>query len=502
MARAHHSRLPTQVSNEEPIIIAVMGETGAGKSEYIGRVTGEPTNVSDSLQPQARDVIAYPLRLPRTKDRPARHIRLLDCPGFDDGTKPDREIITAILDYLKRYYRRHQVHGIIYMIDITKPRMTGRSLVHLSIFRALCGEDYYANVVLGTTHWDELKDEATGEGREHGLKTVDQYWGSLCRRGSEVRRITRGNRDTASEADMLIIRDIANHYQPKLLRVQEEMDSGLDTSQTSTILELNEWQEYYSQLKQLKRKAKHQINQHRMQLRTETEREVAMMNGDLHEEELRFAGDQTRLRDRQREVQRLIDDVKAHNDRQQNGSPRTSDEGVARLAQEKHRKEAILQQDERRELHSVLQTCDRYGKGHSNTTSFMCDSKNCESRIDSTTQRFYREYQYQHSELTDHRMLTSGRLLLLQEKRQERQVPPLSALWEALPEEEAAPYNGFHAFTAPMTACSCDEEITLTTNVSDKAPPFYQAFQCAAGFAGCRDGGFHPAHGPCLAQAA
>ena len=381
----------------DAIVIAVMGETGAGKSEFIGRVTGKPTHVNDSLTPEARGVIAYSLHLPAMDVWPARKVELLDCPGFDDGTEPSRKIINAILAYLMQHYQRDKVHGIIYMIDITRPRVSGRTLVSLSIFRALCGVEFYENVVLGTTHWDELREEATGQAREDELKSVPEFWGTLYQRGSQIRQIGRGHYNGASREDMSIICDIANTHQPRFLLVQEEMQSGLDASQTSPIIELNEWQEFHKQLRRLKRNSSGQINQHQSRLQKEKDQEVAEMSQTLRDEELRFAGDQARLERREQEVQRLMDDIRATNEQRGHANPRASDEELRRLAQEKHELEASLRQRERHALEKVLRKCRRYGRGGSSKTRISCGS--CGHGIDSREQRFYRKWRQKKNDL-------------------------------------------------------------------------------------------------------
>ena len=392
--QASRSRERARPSDDGPIVIAVMGETGAGKSDFVGRITGEPTHVNASLTPQARGVIAYSLPLPPQGGRPNRSVQLLDCPGFDNGGMPDRDIISAIIEYLRTHYRRSQVHGIIYMIDITRPRLTGRALVDLEIFKELCGKDYYKNVVLGTTHWDQLRQRATGQRREDELKTVPGFWGTMFDQGSKVRRIMHTNGTDASDADMMIIHDIANNYQQEWLRVQEEMNRGVETSETSAMLELDEWERFYGQLRQLKRDSRGHIRQHKMQLRTEREAEAAMMNEGLRTEELRFAEDRAQLRDQERKIRRLADEARARQEQNHNGSPRTNAAEISRLEHEKHRRTTSIEEGDQRELERVLQTCIRYGRGRSaraRPTSFPCNSKKCTKIINSTTERFYRE---------------------------------------------------------------------------------------------------------------
>jgi GTPase SAR1 family protein len=104
------------------VLIALMGETGVGKTSFARRVTGDDSiQFNSSLTPErAGAVRAYSLWLTSRDGGRRYHVTLIDCAGFDSIEEPDAAIINAIVDHLNVTYSRDQkLHGIIYTLDIT-----------------------------------------------------------------------------------------------------------------------------------------------------------------------------------------------------------------------------------------------------------------------------------------------------------------------------------------------------------------------------------------------
>lgn len=402
-------RHPRQPRRDDRIIIAVMGETGAGKSEYVGRVTGKDAPVNHTLT-SVRDISTYDFRLPSVDGRSICNITLIDCPGFDDVSMPDRDIINSILEYLKANYQNDQkLHGIIYMMPITRTRMTNRGLANLMIFRELCGEDYYGNVVLATTHWDQLADEATGERTEQELRNTPDFWGKMVDRHSRVVRIRRDNRygtrarNVASENDLSIIRSIADKH-PKWLRAQTEMAGGLAASATSAMAEQSYWesrllqvvedrqprepQDDQARLRQVRRRFRREVDQHITRRQNEREQLKAVMDQELQQHELQLAQDRAHIRDRERDIHQR----QQENARNNHGPhPRTSAASIRRLEQLKRDIEPQVREQERRELQDLMRNCRLHKRSGSSVTDFLCSGKTCENRINVETDHYYRK---------------------------------------------------------------------------------------------------------------
>jgi len=72
------------------------------------------------------------------------------------------------------------------MHRITDNKMSGGAQRYFEMFKSLCGQQNLGNVVLLTTMWSELKDEAVGLARERELRS--DFWNMMESSGSTIRR--------------------------------------------------------------------------------------------------------------------------------------------------------------------------------------------------------------------------------------------------------------------------------------------------------------------------
>lgn len=84
------------------------------------------------------------------------------------------------------YDAKMRLAGIIYLHEITQPRMLGTSRKNLDMFTRLCGPEAIKNVILITTKWDELSSEGIGRLRESQLK--GEHWRHMVDMGSRIHR--------------------------------------------------------------------------------------------------------------------------------------------------------------------------------------------------------------------------------------------------------------------------------------------------------------------------
>jgi len=81
---------------QNPLIIAVMGATGTGKSTFINLASGSQFSVGTGLLSCTSTVqTAGPFTAC------GREVILIDTPGFDDSTRGDMEILRSIASYLE-----------------------------------------------------------------------------------------------------------------------------------------------------------------------------------------------------------------------------------------------------------------------------------------------------------------------------------------------------------------------------------------------------------------
>ena len=111
---------------------------------------------------------------------------LVDTPGFDDADRSDTEVLAEILKWFEAMSRYCTLAGILYVYDITQPRLTASAKLNLRMLQALCGPDFYPNVTVVTTKWGNMTDKArrAAERRQDQLK--EEFWHQLVAGGARV----------------------------------------------------------------------------------------------------------------------------------------------------------------------------------------------------------------------------------------------------------------------------------------------------------------------------
>lgn len=201
-----------------------MGVTGAGKSTFISLCTDEEVPIGHTLHSSTVSPSVYSLR------RKGQNVRLIDTPGFDDGKRPDIEVLTDLAYHLASAYKttpKILLSGVIYLHPIHEPRLAGTARKNLAMFKLLCGDDSLHSVVLATTMWQKgIEAEATK--RVEQLKSTPEFWGRMIENGSEVFK-----HDNTSESALRIVDHIIDKRQHVVLAIQKQMvDDELTIDQT------------------------------------------------------------------------------------------------------------------------------------------------------------------------------------------------------------------------------------------------------------------------------
>ena len=160
---------------------------------------------------------------------------MIDSPGFDDTDVDDEEIFTALVEWLEQSYRKGQrLSGMLYLHRINENREKGSDMRNLHMFKKLCGQENFGNIVLGTTWWDQ-EDSDIAQAREEVLKTTPEFWGDMVMEGSRVERISRERQHCI---DLLL--SLAKNDKTTL-RVQHEMvHENKAASETSAASEIDQ----------------------------------------------------------------------------------------------------------------------------------------------------------------------------------------------------------------------------------------------------------------------
>lgn len=145
-------------------------------------------------------------------------VNLVDCPGFDDKTRSDAEILHIIGSVLSvQYLQGVKLWGVIYLQKITDNRFAGSTRQALELFQQLVGEEALGNVVLATTQWSKvrLEDKTTALERQQELRT--KYWSEMLEKGAQIFQFEG---DQAS-AESIVAQLIGKQH--VVFRIQQEL---------------------------------------------------------------------------------------------------------------------------------------------------------------------------------------------------------------------------------------------------------------------------------------
>ena len=218
----------------DDVVIAVMGVTGSGKTTFVNYFADVELEIGHGLEPckynseNSFDLDFCVLRMllgtqivqvvPCTLEN-GQSMWLVDTPGFDDTYRTDAEILREIANWLNTAYKMQiKLTGIIYLHRILDVRVGGAGVKNLRMFKRLCGDNGLGSVVLATTMWSYVPDEATGQRRERELSTEPIFWKHMIEHGSQVFRQDKG-RKSGTE----IVKYLINKRRPVTLDIQREM---------------------------------------------------------------------------------------------------------------------------------------------------------------------------------------------------------------------------------------------------------------------------------------
>ena len=119
-----------------------------------------------------------------------------------------------------RYEFGSKLSGVIYIHRISDKRFTGIAGRNFKMFRELCGESAFKNVVLASNMWGDVSQE-DGEEREEELAT--NFFKPVLDKGAQLSR----HHNTVQSAHDIIRQVMRN--QPTALQIQRELvDEGKD----------------------------------------------------------------------------------------------------------------------------------------------------------------------------------------------------------------------------------------------------------------------------------
>ncbi|KAK1232374.1 hypothetical protein PQX77_004496 [Marasmius sp. AFHP31] len=204
-------------------IIVVLGATGSGKTTFVNTASGSSLQVGSDLEPCTTSVqLSQPFVVN------GREIRLVDTPGDEDA-----DALKQITDFLAGVYEQKiTLLGLLYLQNISSPRIGGLSRRNMRIFRDICGEAAMKRVIIVTTGIDKESDM-----REAELQANPKFFRAAIQEGA---RLVRYDGTVESAKDIIV--QLANNVAEDItsLRIQEELiDLGMGLSESAVGVQLD-----------------------------------------------------------------------------------------------------------------------------------------------------------------------------------------------------------------------------------------------------------------------
>lgn len=164
---------------------------------------------------------------------------LADTPGFNDTVRSDTDVLQSIVTPLYELQKKnYPVLGIIYLHNITNPRLAGTALRMLKMLQQFCGKVNYNRIVFATTMWEDANFTSHGgqAAYQRHKELKREFWNDMFAKNGGVVRHLRDDQDSAG--------DILDHFfnefsklkksdRERSLQVFDEMINGKLVEQTS-----------------------------------------------------------------------------------------------------------------------------------------------------------------------------------------------------------------------------------------------------------------------------
>jgi len=175
--------------------------------------------------------------------------------------------------------------------------MGGTALRNNRMFRKLCGEDAFKNVVLVTTFWEGI-DPSVGEQREKELCENRDFWGGMLEKGARIVRL-----QTDRRSGLELIEQISASEKITLDAQDEMVNQGKDAKDTEAL----KWE------RESLERAQRELEAERDAARIKIELELEQARRE-QEEIVREERERVRL---QREKQRIDEEVRQARERRE-----------------------------------------------------------------------------------------------------------------------------------------------------------------------------------------
>lgn len=167
-----------------------------------------------------------------------REVHLIDTPGFDDDFDSDTVVLDKIACWGNALLgRRRKISGVLYLHDVSLPRIRGSGLRNLEMLPALIGEEKLHFLTMVTTHWNTLKDSTKEVDNEKSLMAEERFWGKLL--NGDSRATTRRFHNTPDSALEIIREHLQHQFTPHLAYEMVHEKKALGDTSAGKIVDKN-----------------------------------------------------------------------------------------------------------------------------------------------------------------------------------------------------------------------------------------------------------------------
>ncbi|KAK4164301.1 hypothetical protein QBC43DRAFT_353200 [Cladorrhinum sp. PSN259] len=275
------------------VIIAVMGETGSGKSTFISHFN-KHAEIGREARSKTDKITAYEAIID------GEQAFLVDTIGTNDAERDEGYILSELIKWLSLAAEEEvYLSGIIYLYNVMKPRVTDSDTHELRKFKKLCGSSAFkSRIALATTFWSvACQTEVT---KKMALNTEQQFeqwfWSDIeADERIPVQRVRSDGHEDAARIIELMTKKTVN-VKVEMLQVQEELIDGktiLETEVGKLVKEVKEVarEKNEKKLNELKKEAEEETDKHSLDEITSIERKLlAKMERDKEDIKLLTMG--------------------------------------------------------------------------------------------------------------------------------------------------------------------------------------------------------------------
>jgi hypothetical protein len=243
---------------------------------------------------------------------------MLTLKTYSDTKKSDTDVLKDIAGWLLIAYRSNiRLSGMVYLHSISETRMKGSRPSPASRKKADADErkrlENMGHVILTTTMWDKTSNE-DGKRREMELLSTDDFWGSMIKAGSELRRFHNDKKSALN-----IVGGLVERHDKLILSLQREMTDGKkDLDQTSAGKALNvemntQREQYEKRLREQEDEMKQALRENDMKYAQELADAQDKINADMqrlerNQEELKVSNEKL-LQDKEEQIRETNEEM-------------------------------------------------------------------------------------------------------------------------------------------------------------------------------------------------